>query len=196
MKKIYVIILLTLSVSLAKATVHTVQVLSGSFSPSTVNAVCGDTVAWVLVSGAHTTTSTSIPSCGTPWNAPINPNTPTFAIVVPCAGIFNYVCTPHGFTGVINSTCTTGIPVASADVNSPSVSPNPSADGIFNVSFGKNENMFKRIYIIGTDGKKIMVENISSAAINHIINLQSYAEGIYFLVMEGAKGRRVLKLVR
>lgn len=196
MKKIYTIILLSLTVTMAKATVHTVQVLSGSFNPSTVNAVCGDTVAWVLVSGAHTTTSTGIPSCATSWDAPINPNNPAFAIQIPnCAGTYNYVCTPHGFTGVIIVTCSVGIDEA-ANENFPTISPNPSVDGIFNLTFSKNENMEKRVYVVTTDGKKITDENISSLATNHVINLQSYAEGIYFLVMEGTKERRVMKLVR
>ncbi|HLG34776.1 MAG TPA: T9SS type A sorting domain-containing protein [Bacteroidia bacterium] len=196
MKKIYTIILLTLSVTLAKATVHTVSVLASSFSPSTVNAVCGDTVAWVLVSGTHTTTSTTIPSCGTPWDAPINSSTPGFAIVVPCAGTFNYVCTPHGFTGVINATCSTGISDVAADDNSPAVSPNPSADGIFNLMFNGKGNMPNKIYVLNVDGRKILDENIASGATNHTINLQSHTSGIYFLVMENEKGRRVMKVVR
>jgi hypothetical protein len=115
--------------------------------------------------------------------------------VVPCAGTYNYKCTPHNFFGVIVATCATGINEEATE-NSPAVYPNPSADGIFNLSLGKNESMLKRVYVVTTDGKKIMDETVSSAAINRVINLQSFAEGIYFLVIENKNGRRVMKLVR
>lgn len=196
MKKIYTIILMTMTATMASATIHPVQVLANSFSPSTVTAVCGDTIAWIWSGGTHTSTSTGIPACATSWDGQINATTFGFVMQLDtCAGTYNYVCTPHGFTGVIIVTCTIGIDEA-ANENSPTVSPNPSVDGIFNLTFSKNKNMVKRIYITGTDGKKIMDENILSVAINHTINLQSYAEGIYFLVIENENGRSVMKLVR
>src|SRR5260221_12052502 len=164
MKKIYMIVLLSLSVTLANATVHQVQVLSGSFSPSTVNAVCGDTVGWILISGTHTTTSTSVPSCATSWNAPINSTTPVYAIVVPCAGTYNYECSFHLFTGVINVTCTSGIEEANA--NPASVFPNPSADGIYNVSFGAGMNAPTEIFVLDMVGKTMMSDTVSSFAAN------------------------------
>ncbi|MBI4947036.1 MAG: T9SS type A sorting domain-containing protein [Bacteroidetes bacterium] len=109
MKKIYTLILFSFIALLSKATIWPVTVNSSSFSPATVNAVCGDTVRWTLGSGSHTTTSTTIPGCGTAWNAPINSTTSTYSVVVPCAGTYNYKCTPHGFTGTITVTCTNGV---------------------------------------------------------------------------------------
>ena len=85
------------------------------------------------------------------------------------------------------------------DINSISTAtiyPNPSADGIFNLMLTGNGNMPNKIYVLNVDGRKIMDETFSSAATNHSINLQSCASGIYFLVMENEKGRRVAKLVR
>jgi plastocyanin len=196
MKKIYITILVSLTALMANATVHTVSVESSFFNPSVVNAQCGDTIAWILGAGSHTTTSTSVPSCGIPWNAPINVSSPAFAIVVPCAGTYNYVCTPHGFTGVINVTCTTGMDDAKADADAPMVYPNPSANGMFNVSFAQNENAPKRVYIVDTKGKKIVDETFDSAALSRTFNLQSAAPGVYFLVSEGVKGKKVTKLVR
>ncbi len=90
---------------------------------------------------------------------------------------------------------TTGItninPISTANI-----SPNPSPEGIFNVSFNGNNKLPKRIYVLSADGRKILEENYSSAATNHIIHLQSCAPGIYFLVMENDLGRKVAKLVK
>ena len=91
------------------------------------------------------------------------------------------------------------LPTAIEDLNPISTAiiyPNPSADGIFNLMFNGNGNMPNKIYVMNVDGRKIMDENISSGALNRIINLQSFASGIYFLVMENETGRRVSKLVR
>lgn len=76
------------------------------------------------------------------------------------------------------------------------ISPNPSADGIFNLMFNENGTMPNKIYVMAADGRKILDENILSGATNHTINIQSRASGIYFLVTENEKGRRVYKLVR
>ena len=81
-------------------------------------------------------------------------------------------------------------------ISTATISPNPSADGIFNLMFTGNGNLPQKIYVMSADGRKIMDETFSSAAPNHTINLQSCAAGIYFLVLENEKGRRVAKLVR
>lgn len=80
--------------------------------------------------------------------------------------------------------------------SSATIYPNPSADGIFNLKFTDYSNLPTRIYVLSADGRKIKEENSTGASTNHSINLQSSASGVYFLVMEGEKGRRVLKLVR
>ena len=85
------------------------------------------------------------------------------------------------------------------DLNSVSaaiISPNPSPEGIFNLSFNENNNLPKRIYVLNVDGRKIFEENFLSTEKNHLINLRSCAAGVYFLVMENNLGRKMLKLVR
>lgn len=76
------------------------------------------------------------------------------------------------------------------------VSPDPLADGIFNLKFTDSGSLPHRVYLMSTDGRKIQEENCVSTSSNHTINLQSNASGIYFLVMENRKGRKVIKLVR
>lgn len=88
-------------------------------------------------------------------------------------------------------------------ISTATISPNPSADGIFNLMFNENGAMPNKIYVMAADGRKILdvgAENFlplhSRIPTNRIINLQSRASGIYFLVMENEKGRKVYKLVR
>lgn len=175
MKKLYTIFIFSISTFLAQAGVHQVTVNASSFSPATVNAVCGDTVGWILGSGSHTTTSTTIPSCATAWNAPINTTSPVYAIVVPCAGTYNYVCSPHGFTGVINVTCSNGI----ASINnsfSSSVFPNPFSSKI-TVEFSDAAEM---ISIYNMVGEKIKTIALSKGQTKLEINAADLKEGIYF----------------
>jgi len=122
MKKIYLIIGLLFILSLANAAPIIITVQVASFNPANTTAQCGDTIVWVWGnSGTHTTTSTTIPVCATSWNAPISATSFTFAITVPCAGTYNYQCTPHLFTGTITVTCPNGISVASNDYFSSSL---------------------------------------------------------------------------
>ncbi len=86
---------------------YTVNVQNFSFAPATVNAIVGDTITWVWVSGTHTTTcdgvvvGTSLPPGATPWDEPINSTITTYSYVLTVDGEYDYVCTFHGMPGVI-----------------------------------------------------------------------------------------------
>lgn len=87
---------------------HNVNVQNFSFSPSTVNAIVGDTITWTWVSGSHTTTcdgvwpGTSLPPGATPWDEPINSVTTTYSYVIAIDGEYDYVCMMHAsMIGVI-----------------------------------------------------------------------------------------------
>lgn len=89
---------------------HTVDVANFAFSPSTINAIVGDTITWNWVSGSHTTTcdgtsGTSLPAGATPWNAPINSTSTTFSYVLEVDGEYDFVCLFHpSMTGMIMAT--------------------------------------------------------------------------------------------
>jgi trimeric autotransporter adhesin len=89
------------------AMIHTVAVgPSGSltFSPSSFSMNLGDTVQWVLGSGYHTTTSTTIPSGAAPWDYAFVPSTDTVFSYVPAdTGTYNYNCTYHSGLGMAGS---------------------------------------------------------------------------------------------
>ena len=68
MKKFYIMVSLIpiLCINLVNATTIIIQcqgttVPTDIFVPSAANAICGDTIKWIWVSGVHTTSSTSIP---------------------------------------------------------------------------------------------------------------------------------------
>src|ERR1051326_1897572 len=108
MKIFYSVIIFFSVIICSKASIHQISVADFSFTPSTVNAVCGDTILWTWSSGTHTTTSKTIPGCATAWNNPVNSTATSYSIVVSCAGNYNYQCTFHasmGMTGTIAVTC-------------------------------------------------------------------------------------------
>ena len=175
MKKLYAILSLAFSVSLANATVHTLTVMASSFSPTAINAVCGDTVAWVWGQvGSHTTTSTTIPACATAWNSPLNAATPAFAIVISCAGTYNYKCTPHGFTGMIVATCPNSVPSISNNYFSAAY-PNPFSNKITIETPSADV-----ISIYNAVGEKIKTITLQKGQTKTEINASDLSSGIYF----------------
>ena len=101
MKKILLLAaLFTASVCAARAADHRVRVSDFRFGPRTVNAVVGDTISWMWQTGMHTTTSVNIPAGATPWNAPVNVNSPRFRIRVTVPGTYRYQCNFHFAQGM------------------------------------------------------------------------------------------------
>ena len=92
-------ILFCLSLVQVKAVIVTVSVNATAFSPATFNCQVGDIIHWFQGSGTHTTTSVSIPTGATAWNAPIDGTNTSFDYLVLFPGTYTYKCTPHGFTG-------------------------------------------------------------------------------------------------
>ena len=174
MKKIYTIILFSVITFIGNATQWTVAVSSNAFTPATVNAVCGDTIMWAWSSGSHTTTSTTIPTCATAWNANINSTSLTYTMVVPCAGTYNYKCNPHNFTGVINVTCATGITPLSNNYFSAAY-PNPFSNKVTIESSDAD-----MIFIYNAVGQKVKSISLQQGQTKTEIDARNFSDGIYF----------------
>lgn len=194
MKKIYSILVLLFTVSLANATIWQVTVNASSFSPATVNALCGDTVGWILGSGSHTTTSTTIPACATAWNAPINATSPVYAIAVLCTGTYNYVCTPHGFTGmiIVTGTCASGVAVSVSNNYFSAAYPNPFSSKL---TFENSEADMIALYNVVGEKIKIIIFQHGQTKVE--VNAADLREGIYFyaIMKEGVviETRKIVK---
>lgn len=93
----------------AHAAEFTVTVNAGSFSPSSRTINQGDQITWVWTGGSHTTTH--VPTSGNPvlWNQPITTSNREYTRTFNSVGVFNYKCTPHGFTGTITVNAVSGI---------------------------------------------------------------------------------------
>jgi plastocyanin len=104
MKKILLLAALLMgSFSATWAADHRVRVADFQFTPSTVNAVVGDTITWLWQNGTHTTTSTSIPSGARSWNAPMDSTDTRFRIHLRVADTYNYQCNFHFSIGMVGT---------------------------------------------------------------------------------------------
>ncbi len=106
MKKILLLAALLIgSVSAGWAADHPITVANFQFTPSTVNAVVGDTITWTWVSGMHTTSTNSahIPVGARPWNKPMDVSHTRFRMTVTVAGTYNYRCNFHFAQGMLGT---------------------------------------------------------------------------------------------
>lgn len=97
----------------SKATIHTVLVGSpgNSFSPSSMTVYLGDTVRFQYVSGYHTTTSTTIPSGATPWNAQMISPSNIYNYVPSVIGSYSYYCVIHSSSMFGSFSVATPLPI-------------------------------------------------------------------------------------
>jgi plastocyanin len=184
MKKLYSLIFVcawsSVFVFNAHGTVWNVTVLASSFSPNTLtNVLCGDTVRWTYGSGTpHTTTSTTIPAGAPSWDAPITSSSTTFEYVVPnFVGVYNYKCTPHGFTGSFTVSCSVGMSGSESNVSS-AIYPSP---------------FYSKVTIRYKDADELKISNITGKLVKTIpldvnetkaeIDLAELAPGVYFYSM-------------
>jgi len=104
MKKILLLTALLIgSVSAAWAADHPVTVSNFVFTPSTVNAVVGDTISWTWINGMHTTTAVSVPAGARRWNKPMDVSHTRFRMRVTVAGTYNYRCNFHFAQGMVGT---------------------------------------------------------------------------------------------
>jgi len=181
MRKIFtfniIVLLIAASTLSTRATVWNVIVQSSFFAPNTLpNVVCGDTIVWTFGSGnPHTTTSTTIPLGATAWNAPISSSSLFFSYIVPpFPGVYNYVCTPHGFTGSFTVTCSVGIEEKTIS-SAARAYPNP-----FVTTFTIRHNHADAVRIISLTGAVLKTILLNPSAPEAIINMDGFTTGVYF----------------
>ena len=197
MKKIYQTLILSalLFVSTSSiAVVHSVVVSNFQFTPASLSANVGDTIVWTFGGGTHTTTSNTIPLGADAWDRPINSIVQSFTYVITVAGTYDYICTPHSFTGQIVA-INTGINTLDLFSNFNIYALRSST---YNVSYSLTRSVNVKISVYDITGKsaKILKSSYQSAG-NYLstYNFEDLKKGIYIFEMIIDKHRLTKRLV-
>jgi plastocyanin len=164
----------SLFASIAEAKTITVSVLNSGFSPSHFTATIGDTVKWVWVAGAHTTTATSIPLGASTWENPMNALNTVFEYVITTTGTYNYWCS------IYRTTMEASFTVKASKVNSTQsfalVSPDPATQ-VLDIRLA-NYHYSSNVIITDVMGKEITRATLTGA--ENTIDLSKWEKGVYF----------------
>jgi plastocyanin len=175
MKKLYALLFALIGFTAANATIHTVTVASNSFTPSSFTAMVGDTVRWVWSSGTHTTTSTSVPTGATTWNANMTSTSTTFQYVIPAAGTYNYECTIH--SGMTGSFTASGVGIVKNGGTSALVLfPNPAKDKLT-----ITHNTVDAIQVFDMVGSIVMKQSVEATETKTVVEIGTLPSGVYFV---------------
>lgn len=82
MKRTLLFLIAVVSITSSFAKTHKIKVSNFQFSPATTNAVVGDTILFIWISGTHTTTSTSVPLGAASWDTPMTSTNKKFKYVL------------------------------------------------------------------------------------------------------------------
>ena len=181
MRKTFIVIAITILATVFHVQANTIIIeamgttsATEQFSPEVATANCGDTIRWVLVSGVHTTASTSVPTGAATW-ASGNITTSGFIYVVTQAGTYNYTCHPanggHMDASIVVQ-CTSNITSLSGQ-NNYSIFPNPSQGKL---AIDLKEESECSFVIYNSVGEKVFSNRISSSLSETDLNIPS----VYF----------------
>ncbi|MEO8230912.1 MAG: T9SS type A sorting domain-containing protein [Ignavibacteriota bacterium] len=92
----------------AESATTNIDVSNFAFSVVSFDAAVGDTITWTLVSGTHTTTSTSVPVGATSWDYSFTGIGDSFSYIIAVPGIYEYHCSFH--PTIMNGSFSTAIP--------------------------------------------------------------------------------------
>jgi plastocyanin len=96
MKKLVFLFLFSYALHV-RADVIVVNVSNFQFTPNNFTVNMGDVIRFTLVSGVHTTTSTSVPTGASSWDQALNTVGQTFDYTANVPGNYSLVCTIHPF---------------------------------------------------------------------------------------------------
>lgn len=203
MKKIYKLVLFSLlincSLSAFSAT-HFVELNDNpfSFNPSSMTIDVGDTVIFSLLSGSHTTTSTSVPAGAASWNIPINNTNPTFTYIVNVAGQYNYQCNPHAGMGMIGSF----IAVNTSNINTPAIAATFNfslirpATYMINYTLPKSSDLKISIYDLTGKSARVLTSSFHSSGVySEIYSVDELQTGIYLVEFLAGNERIIRRVV-
>ena len=174
-----------------------------TFSPSSItNAVVGDSVKFVWVSGTHTTTSTSVPAGAATWDSPITSSFTTYIYRITVAGTYNYKCTPHAAMGMVGSfiASASGIENTGEVVKGYTLFqnyPNPFNPATI-IKFSIPQNSFVTMNVYDVSGKEIttLVNNqLQEGTYKFTLDGASLSSGVYFYKINAGSYTEIKRMV-
>jgi plastocyanin len=189
MKNTFALIALTVQSLFVTNTAHaTVHIISASgttiptdvFTPRNVNAVVGDTIKWVWVSGVHTTESVDVPAGAAAWYADLTASDTVFTYVLTVPGSYYYDCHyltigGHGMDGDIEvAPLTTGI-FDNKKNDALQVYPNPFSDKIV-----VKDADAEIVSVYNIAGQKIKTFSLNNGQSDAAIDMADVTKGIYY----------------
>jgi plastocyanin len=183
MKKLYSLICATAltTYSFAATVSIAVGVNSGGtpanvFTPSSVTCNVGDQLSFILASGTHNVTSTSVPG-GAAAMSSGTMSTPgqMYNYTVTVAGVYNYGCTFHaGMVGTATASAAAGIADPTVDLLTQAY-PNP-----FNEKMTLKYNGIDKVEFFNVVGEKVASFKLTDADGKAEFDLSDLSAGVYF----------------
>ncbi|MCE1166334.1 MAG: T9SS type A sorting domain-containing protein [Bacteroidetes bacterium] len=174
-----------------------------TFSPSSVtDAIVGDTVRFVWISGVHNTVSGTIPMGAANWSNPIDNTNQIFNYKITVAGTYNYVCTFHSASGMTGSFVASPVLVQEngsvvKDYDLKQNYPNPF-NPVTSIKFSIPVNSVVKIKVYSLTGSEVAApvnENLAAGEYRFSFNGSGLSSGIYFYKIETGNYTQVRKMV-
>jgi plastocyanin len=187
----------------AFSTTHTVTAGGIVFNPASITVTVGDTVKWQWLNGTHTTTSGTIPTGATSWNAPLDATHQTYSYVITQAGIYHYYCIPHQSLGMIGDITANPNAIEPIGTSVPGAYnlkqnfPNPF-NPTTNIRFDlpENSNVKLIVYdILGQQQAVLVNSKLNAGSYNVDWNASAYPSGIYFYSLTTNDYKAVKKMI-
>lgn len=204
MKKIYYILLLTISTICLRATSYTVSIVGYSYSPATLTVSIGDIVT-IAASSAHPLDEVSQATWNANGTATLSSGfgikTSNYTFTVTSTNTIYYVCTANVSIGMKGQiiVSTSGINEQSTPLGNISIFPNPAKDKFY-IKFNSTENTFVTVKIYSICGQEVQ-SFISNKEFNagdnsFTVNFQNaIAPGLYFVDFKYNSKKIIKKLI-
>lgn len=190
-KQLLLITAFILAFQFVNATQFTVAISGFTYSPSTVNAIVGDTVV-ISASGSHPLVQVSEASwnagSATPLSGGWGTKTSQYTHIITALGDIYYACSNHigsGMKGKILVSPATGINVYQPEKAEFKMSPNP-ANAHTTMSFFASESVKKmEVAVYDITGKLVIstpvIKDHSGSVSTFTINTNQLTSGVYFV---------------
>jgi plastocyanin len=201
MRKMLIVLALTVLSNFAFATMHDVDIVGFSFSPQNLDVMVGDTVRWTNQDNVpHTSTSDS-----DIWDSGILNNGQSYMRMFSDAGDFPYHCTVHpSMMGSVHVQAATGVDDRTDTPNPTSFLLMPNYPNPFNASttieYAIDEAANARLEVFDIVGRsvKVLQDGSVEAGTHRVVWNADVPSGVYFyrLTLDGKSETRSMTLLK